>query len=125
MAYYTWFTPGRRACQWGTPSLGNYASDDRGVMRQHAEWLKSAHVDFIVIDWSNDICCSAYTDWNGRDDLKGLELNTVTLFEEFSKVPGAPKIAIMVGSPSDSSVYYSWDLMRTKLDSLVGLLLLR
>ena len=94
-------------------------------MRQHAKWLKSAHVDFIVIDWSNDICCSAFTDWNGRDDLKGLELNTVALFEEFSKVPGAPKIAIIVGSPSDSSVYYSWDAMRTKLDSLVGLLLQR
>ena len=125
MAYYTWFTPGRRSCQWGTPSLGNYASDDRNVMRQHAHWLRSAHVDFIVVDWSNDVCCSAQSDWNGRQDLKGLELNTVALFEEFAKVKGAPKIAIMVGSPYDSSVYSSWDLMRIKLDSIVGLILLR
>jgi hypothetical protein len=25
------------------------------VIRQHAEWLVSANVDFIYIDWSNDI----------------------------------------------------------------------
>ncbi len=72
------------------------------------------------MDWSNDICCNAWNDWNGRADIKGLELNTIALFEEFAKVSGAPKIAIMVGSPADKSVYDSWDLMRLKLDQIVG-----
>lgn len=92
-------------------------------MKQHAEWLRDAHVDFIIVDWSNDVCCSAQSDWNGRADLKGLELNTLAVIEEFRKVPGAPKVAIMVGSPADASIYNSWDLLRLKLDSIVGMIL--
>ena len=83
MAYYTWFSPGRRACQWGTPRLGNYASDDLTVMKTHAKQLAAAGVDFIVVDWSNDICCNAWNNWNGRADLMALELNTVALFDVF------------------------------------------
>ena len=73
-----------------------------------------------MVDWSNDICCNAFNDWNGRGDLKSLELDTLTMMDVFRSVPGAPKVAIMVGSPADSSVYHTWDLMRAKLDQIVG-----
>ena len=63
MAYYTWHFPARRACQWGTPKLGNYNSDDRGVMRTHAQWLRDAGVDFILVDWSNDIEQNDRNNW--------------------------------------------------------------
>ncbi len=112
MAYYTWFTPGRRSCQWGTPLLGNYQSDNRDVIRQHGVWLRDAGVDFVIIDWSNDIFFNAWNDYQGRDDIRYLEQWTNILFEEWKQIPGAPKIAIMVGSPSDSGIYYSWDLFR-------------
>ena len=55
MSYYTWFIPGRRNCQWGTPLVGNYDSDNRDVIRQHGYWLAQAGIDFVIIDWSNDI----------------------------------------------------------------------
>ena len=85
--------------------------------------LASAHIDFIAVDWSNNICCSAQNDWHGRADLKAIEKNTLTLIEEFAKVKNAPKIAILVGSPDQPDVYHSWDLMRLKLDSIVGMIL--
>ena len=118
MAYYTWHFPARNTCRWGTPSLGNYNSDNRAVMKQHAEWLRDAGVDFIIIDWSNDVNQNPGNNWQGRDDIKSLELNTNLVFEEFKKVKGAPKIAIMTGSPSDANNYQSWTLIQKKLDQV-------
>ncbi len=37
------------------PALGRYDSRDRRVMRKHAEWLTDAGVDFIWLDWSNNV----------------------------------------------------------------------
>ena len=95
-------------------------------MAKHARILADAGVDFIMVDWSNDIGCNIQNNYicNGvkRLDIEGLEVNTKILMQEFAKVPGAPKVAIIVGS-SDPSVYHQWDKMRTKLDSIVGFLL--
>jgi hypothetical protein len=55
IAYSTWHVTPNWHSAWGTPSLGFYASDDRAVIRQHARWLADAGVDFIWIDWSNNI----------------------------------------------------------------------
>ena len=72
-----------------------------------------------MIDWSNDVCCHPGNNWLGRGDISGLELNTKTLFEEFEKVPGSPKIAIMTGAP-DHQDYYSnnWKAIQTKVDQV-------
>jgi len=103
MAYFTWHFPARWTCSWGTLMLGKYNSDNRDVMRTHAEWLRDAGVDFIMVDWSNDIDYNDKNGCQGNPSIKDLELNTIALFEEFSKVQGSPKIGIMMGSPSSSN----------------------
>ncbi len=56
MEYETWFGPtvnnwaGREA----TPILGLYNSTNATVIRQEADWLIWAGVNFIIIDWSNN-----------------------------------------------------------------------
>ncbi|MFD0958276.1 hypothetical protein [Paenibacillus chungangensis] len=35
------------------PVLGDYASDDPDVIRKHMEWIKSAGIDYIVLDDTN------------------------------------------------------------------------
>ena len=40
---------------WGTPTLGPYDSRERRIIRQHALWLADAGVDFIWLDWSNNV----------------------------------------------------------------------
>ena len=49
----TWLTEG--GCTWGMPALGAYHSDNIKVIDQHIEWLAEAGVDFIQLDWSNNI----------------------------------------------------------------------
>jgi hypothetical protein len=55
IAYSTWHMSRDWKGVWGTPELGFYTSDDRAVIRKHGEWLAAAGVDFIWIDWSNDV----------------------------------------------------------------------
>jgi len=77
MAYYTWHSPARWTCSWGTPTLGKYNSDRRDVMRKHAEWLRDTRVDFIMVDWSNDINHNDKNGWKGNPSIKELEYNTI------------------------------------------------
>ena len=46
IAYSPWFPPVRfgsqGGCTWGEPAIGAYASSNRTVIRQHAEWLRDA-----------------------------------------------------------------------------------
>jgi hypothetical protein len=58
--YWTWFPEAWGFGSWGTPALGYYDSKDYRIIDQHTEWLKSAGVDFVLIDWSNN--CKPYGD---------------------------------------------------------------
>ena len=66
-------------------------------------------MDFILVDWSNDIDYEPTAPGGGtgmdRSDLAAIEAATVPLFEVFASVPGAPKIAILSGSSANASVY--------------------
>jgi hypothetical protein len=96
VAYTTWFNSDRWHNVWGTPELGTYRSDDRNVIRRHGEWLADAGVDFIFVDWSNNV---DYTPGQPRHaHLKPLEDATTVVFEEFAKLPRRPKIALMLGT---------------------------
>jgi len=92
---YTTFHNWKKA--WGTPLLGHYSADDPHVIQEHAKWLSGAGVDFIFIDWSNDIDylpgCSC------RKDIEALETATYALADEYQKLDDHPKIAIMLGIP--------------------------
>ena len=113
VTYSTWFPSAVRfssqgGCTWGEPALGAYESANRTVLRQHALWLRDAGVDFVLVDWSNDVpyepaCAPAQG--LSRRDLAGLEAATVPLFEVFASVPGAPRVAILAGSPANRTDY--------------------
>lgn len=86
--------------------MGDYRSDDEYVLRQHAEWLTHAGVDFVLVDWSNN-CDFTYKNKCNRHDLRFIQDATQALFRVWStiKSPPAPKIAIMIGNPDDASCY--------------------
>lgn len=85
---------------WGTPLVGKYDSRDRRVIRQHAQWLADAGVDFIWLDWSNNVIYDPDKLWNGgKQDL--IEDATAILFDEYYKMSkeglSHPRISIFIG----------------------------
>jgi hypothetical protein len=111
MAYTTWFPPMRWDKTWGTPTLEKYRSDDPTIIRQHAEWLSDAGVDFIWIDWSNNIehdprmkdaepVLRNGERWlSYRSDIAKIETATEKVCEVFSQLKRSPKISIFLGCP--------------------------
>ena len=111
MAYSTWFPPIRWDHVWGTPELGHYRSDDPMVIKQHAEWLNEAGVDFIWIDWSNNVDHDPGMQdaepllrdgqrWLAyRPDIAQLEAATEAVFRTYAELPEHPKISIFIGCP--------------------------
>lgn len=96
IAYTTWMDMNHWDDTWGTPLLGEYDSRDRRIIRKHAEWLHDAGVDFIWIDWSNQINYDPLELWEGgRQDL--IEDATAILFDEYAKLDKHPKISIFIG----------------------------
>ncbi|MGN6506220.1 MAG: hypothetical protein ACTHM6_11715 [Tepidisphaeraceae bacterium] len=100
VAYTTWHVTPNWTNTWGKPLLGFYQSDDRKVIDQHAAWLADAGVDFIWVDWSNDIKYH-------RDPSKPnptfdmIEGATGALFDEYADLRAAgkktPNISIFAG----------------------------
>jgi len=109
MAYSTWFPPISWENTWGTPTLGRYRSNDPIIIRQHAHWLSDAGVDFIWIDWSNNVDHDPTMEnvspilRNGerwlayRKDIAPIETATEKVFEVFSGLDRHPKISIFLG----------------------------
>ncbi len=100
VAYTTWRYPTSswgEGSTWDIPLLGPYVSDDRDVIRQHAIWLADAGVDFIVVDWSNNVGFIPETMADARPDFNMIETATTAVFEVFATVENAPKICIMTG----------------------------
>lgn len=110
VAYSTWFPPISWSSVWSTPELGQYRSDDPAILRQHAEWLAGAGVDFVWLDWSNNLSHDPalkdkppILDEDGerflsyRKDIAAIEEATDKLFEVFATVPDAPKVSIFLG----------------------------
>ncbi|MDQ2799985.1 MAG: hypothetical protein M3Y13_10110, partial [Armatimonadota bacterium] len=100
IAYTTWHTDPNSKDLWGTPLLGGYVSDDRRVIRQHAEWLADAGVDFIWIDWSNDIKYT-YNPAVKNKTFDMIEGATTAIFEEYAQMRSegkkTPNISIFAG----------------------------
>ncbi|PQV64338.1 hypothetical protein B1R32_10519 [Abditibacterium utsteinense] len=100
IAYTTWHQNSSWGNVWGTPSLGFYESDNRAVIRQHASWLADAGVDFLWVDWSNNINYS-YDPNRKRPDFDMIEGSTFALFDELAKMRAeghkTPQISIFPG----------------------------
>ncbi|MFR5871633.1 MAG: hypothetical protein ACLUEV_08580 [Alistipes sp.] len=100
IAYTSWMDNDIWGNTWGMPALGRYDSRDRRVMRKHAEWLTDAGVDFIWLDWSNNVTYDPDEFWvGGKQDL--IEDATAILFDEYYKLGKVgmkhPKISIFIG----------------------------
>ncbi|WP_297449514.1 hypothetical protein [uncultured Alistipes sp.] len=85
---------------WDKPALGEYDSRDRRVIRRHAGQLAEAGVDFIWLDWSNNVTYDPDEFWvGGKQDL--IEDATAILFDEYRKMGkrgmAHPKISIFIG----------------------------
>lgn len=100
IAYTPWHKDAHWTDVWGTPELGNYASDDRAVIRRHAAWLAGAGVDFVWVDWSNNVNYH-YDSANPNPSLDMIEGATFTVFDEFARLRAAgertPQISIFAG----------------------------
>lgn len=101
IAYGLWHkSPDWGDSAWGTPSLGTYVSDDRAIIRQHATMLADADVDFVWLDWSNNINY-VYDPANKRPDFDMIEDATFTVFDEFARMRAqglkTPDISIFAG----------------------------
>jgi hypothetical protein len=115
IAYSTW----HRTAFWGncwTPSLGYYSSDDRDVIRQHGRLLAEANMDFVFVDWSNDLDYIPGVTEN-RADFEMVENTVPVLFEEWRKIPDSPAICIMLGFPDQSDAVFDGCLQR-KVDQV-------
>jgi len=100
IAYTTWHTDPDSPDRWGTPLLGGYASDDRRVIRQHAAWLADAGVDFVWVDWSNNIKYT-YSPAVKNPTFDMIEGATTAIFGEYARMRAegkkTPAISIFAG----------------------------
>ncbi len=100
IAYTTWH---RSASRWGegftwdVPLNGPYLSEDRDIIRSHGEQLRDKGIDFVFVDWSNNTCYDPETMRDSREDFRVIEEATDALFEVWSELEGAPKIAFLAG----------------------------
>ncbi|MEI9865529.1 MAG: hypothetical protein WDN00_13480 [Limisphaerales bacterium] len=96
IAYTTWHRSTNWSHVWGHPELGDYVSTNRAIIRQHAEWLSDAGVDFVLVDWSNNIQHPP-GDRTSSSSQTMIENATYAMFDVFASMPHAPKISIMLG----------------------------
>ena len=110
IGYEVWFPqiPGGQNFwnpRWGTPLLGLYSSADPAVIDQHAEWIDAMGIDFILIDWSNNIA----NDIRGNPNVSATIIaNTDAVFAEYERLSSRgvphPKIAILLGAQNQGGV---------------------
>ena len=100
VAYTTWHVTPNWNKTWGTPTLGFYKSDDRKVIDQHAAWLADAGVDFVWIDWWNNIQYQQNPN-KANPTFDTIEGATTAIFDEYATRRAAgkntPNISIFAG----------------------------
>ncbi len=103
IAYTTWCgaTTEWGENTWDTPLGGGYKSSDREVIYRHGIQLAEAGIDFVFVDWSNNTLYDPEKMNSYRADFRMIEESTDLLFEEWSKIPNAPKICIFAGPGHD------------------------
>jgi hypothetical protein len=111
IAYTTWHWNKPWTKVWGTPELGQYLSSDRAVISQHVSWLTDAGVDFLLIDWSNNLNYHP-GETKDRPDFDMIENSTRALFEECATRERSPRISIMLGCPGEPRATQNGKLTR-------------
>jgi hypothetical protein len=110
LSYWTGHTVSSWQHVWGKPELGEYDSKNPIIIAKHAKWLSDAGVDFIFVDWSNDL---PYSPGCGcRPDMQPIEDATYAVFDTFGKLQQHPKIAVMIGFPGQPTAPLDGRLQR-------------
>ena len=91
--------------RWGTPLLGTYDSTDPKVIDKHAEWLAAIGVDFVLIDWANNIANALSGATIVSDTIRA---RTNSVFQEYHDLQQRglphPRIAILLGAQNQNDV---------------------
>jgi hypothetical protein len=82
IAYAAWHDQIPWGKTWDVPQLGQYLSTEPNIIRQHATWLSDANVDFIYIDWSNNLN-TGIGDNKGQHRQLFIEGTTRVIFDEY------------------------------------------
>ncbi len=105
---------------WGRPAPGYYCpSANDGVLRQHAELLRDAGIDFAFLDATNH----AYVDARSHDTPGMILAPLDRLLAVWSTVPGAPRLVpwVPVMGATASATTYTVDAMLARLAAYPGM----
>ena len=106
--YCSLFSPGN--FNWSTaqavPLVGFYRSYDPDVLRQHLIWLAESGVDFLLLDWSNQIWEKQH--WDDRTEGANEIVHTTTMLLEIAATMRdqglpVPKMVLFVGLNNGAS----------------------
>ncbi len=135
LAYTTWHRQSLWSADkfWAYPELGQYRSDDDEVIEAHGRLLGEADVDFVFIDWSNNVTFNTemnkratydkimdekYLNRTGREDFAMIERSAVKMFDIWGKMEEkTPQIAIMLGCPDRPDSVYD-GILQKKADQV-------
>jgi len=97
-----WFTP--LNARWDTaeavPIVGNYDSFNRDVIRQHCLWMAEAGLNFLLVDWTNNLWGKQH--WSERGPyVNDLIRGTTLLLETYAQmrkegIP-VPQVTLILG----------------------------
>ena len=94
MEYETQFGPGN--AEWGAaeavPLLGHYSSLDERVLRQQTLWFNEMGIDFVEIDWTNNLT-SPFPNKMAQECINA----TDCLLNVYAKMGQHPLVLILVG----------------------------
>lgn len=102
MEWEPWFTALND--RWNTgesvPIVGNYDSFNRDVIKQHAIWMIESGIDFIMVDWTNNLWEKNH--WNERNanvqELCNATTVTLEVYESLKKDDiQTPKVVLLLG----------------------------
>lgn len=109
IGYECWFYPGGNQAGeiiWDSteakPVLGYYSSMDTHVIKQHAEWISKAGMDFILIDWSNGV-------------FDNITQATLKLLDVYSTLRTHPKVAFLIGLDNGQPSAKAISLLETEV----------
>ncbi len=109
MQYETYFTPhgdqpgmanpGAWTNAEAIPLLGKYSSFDVKILKQHEAWFEYLGIDWLLLDWSNQLQMAHGDTHSGADGE--LEQSTALLFHTYAQLAKAgkhpPKLVLMLG----------------------------
>lgn len=113
VAYSTWFPPQSWSSVWGKPTLGHYNSSNTSTIKQHIQWLTDAGVDYVMIDWTNNI---NYIKGTNDGNIQYVEEATDVFFDVLNQMHSNLKVVIAIGTDSPDAFFDG--RMKRKLDQV-------